>query len=614
MKILYDEVEIIQGTAETNKEENRRDRVGDLFNDGKVKVIIGTDTIKEGLNLQVNCATLFILTPTWNSTDIKQIEGRIHRQGNKYGYARAITPLVTRTLDSFIYQKYEEKEGRINDLWGNNELSTTSSLDVQISPSKQKELILDDAVEIAKIRAELIELSEVNEYNKIEDEYNSLKEAIRLSTQYKFFVDYFTPKLPQINEIVQKNMSAFNVLLKSINKDSESYLKSRKDRIVKLIEYYKELDLQVKSAIDSKQLIDLINIFKGNFKLRGYNLSIDSKDIKSFKDTCDNLNIDYVSLVSDQLFQSIGIITRAKDSFDKGVENIYELIAINSKCFNVEKFILNPEGLSLTSNPEELDEKVLSYAKKVDDKVISMEVNFEVNKSYKGIKLKAKPEYIEMIAAEAKIELDEENKLTRKGDQLANYFADKTNIQLDYKMSDIDPTKCNVPYSDVNVDKIISNSQIIKPEPITIIPEPIIEPITMPKKEKTTPAPVVVTKNNGVQKLNTVGDEFFEENPDKILGEMSISDFRNMIMVKGNKNDVISYFKQLFSKPIETKPFFKTEPTQIEPEKVEPTQVEPTQPEPTVEDIKRLIKSLQILADMGDIDAKTFIRSLKLLV
>jgi len=45
--------------------------------------------------------------------------------------------------------------------------------------------------------------------------------------------------------------------------------------------------------------------------------------------------------------------------------------------------------------------------------------------------------------------------------------------------------------------------------------------------------------------INTIEDKFFTDNPDKILGEMSISDFRNMIIVKGTKKDVIYYFSKL---------------------------------------------------------------------
>ncbi len=42
--------------------------------------------------------------------------------------------------------------------------------------------------------------------------------------------------------------------------------------------------------------------------------------------------------------------------------------------------------------------------------------------------------------------------------------------------------------------------------------------------------------------LNTLGDKFFIDHPDKVLGEQSIQEYMNQIIVKGNKEDVIKYF------------------------------------------------------------------------
>lgn len=538
-KISYDEVEIIEGSADSDKEADRRERVGDLFNKGKVKVIIGTDTIKEGLNLQVNCATLFILTPTWNSTDIKQVEGRIHRQGNKFGYARIITPLVTRTLDSFIYQKYEEKESRLTDIWEDDGLSTTGNLDVQIPPEKQKELILDDAKEIAKIRAEMMERKETNNYDKINDEYDGLKKAISLSSKYKFYVDYFRAKLPEVKEVTDNNLAAFKALLGAIDDKSRPFMKSRKERFKTLVEYYEELQSKVDLALQSNIIVDLINIFNGSFKRRSYNLNLNYEDIDDFKLICKNLNIENPQyLLEENIFKHIGVSNTTKASWERGdYESIYDLSSIYSQCSFAEKFILNPEGLSLVSTSDELDAVLVKYKQKVDDKLTSIASNFDVEEQYKGLKLVAKQEFKDKLEREARIELDEENKLSLQDNKLANYFTYKTNVQLSYRLSDIDLESCAIPYSDVDVAKIIATADIIPastPEVVTATePESDVDVVT------TTPSKVKPT-------LNTIGDDYFNEFADKVIGEMSISDFRNMIIVKGTKNDVIKYFDKIF--------------------------------------------------------------------
>jgi hypothetical protein len=653
--ITFDEVEIIEGSADSDKEADRRERVGDLFNKGRVKVILGTDTIKEGLNLQVNSATLFILTPTWNSTDIKQLEGRIHRQGNKYAYARVITPLVSRTLDSFIYQKYEEKESRLTDIWEDDGLSTTGSLDVQITPEKQKELILDDAREIARIRAEMLERKETNEYDKINDEYTSLREAIKVGDRYKFFVDYFTSRLSKVKEVIDQNKADLKLLLKSIDKDSDAYLKARKERIGTLIDYYEDLSVNVLKALESNQIVDLINIFGGSFKRRTYNLNIDYNDEDKFKRLCDKLGIENSKrLLNDNIFLDIGISNRAKNYWDTGdYESIYELSAIYSECFFAEKFILNPEGLSLTSSSDELDATLIKYEQKVNDKLISIESNFVVTRGYKTITVRATEEFKSKLEGEARIELDEENKLSKEDSKLAAYFTEKTNVQLDYKMGEVDTSKCAIPYKDVDVAKIVASADIVKADPIPTR----VEPKPMPPSSVTAKVKPM---------LNTIGDEYFKENPDKIIGEMSISDFRNMIIVKGTKQDVISYFDKVFAAKPEPRNInlaigdkFKlkrngviyttifsvesfidndtvlikensdnqTIPTDIDKitklindgiwikvDEVEPVPTPTPAAEPSVDDIKRAIDTLEILAQMGDDDAKRAIETLKLLI
>ena len=109
----FDEVEFV--TSDVTAE--RKEAIKDAFLAGVVKIIIGTATIKEGIDLQDNGTVLYNLYPDWNPTDIKQLEGRIWRQGNKFGYIRAVMPLVQNTMDVFVFQKLEEKTSRINDIW-----------------------------------------------------------------------------------------------------------------------------------------------------------------------------------------------------------------------------------------------------------------------------------------------------------------------------------------------------------------------------------------------------------------------------------------------------------------------------------------------------------------
>ena len=674
-KVYYDEVEVIEGSADNEKEANRRERVSQLFNKGLVKVIIGTSTIKEGLNLQENSATEFILTPSWNSTDISQVIGRIHRQGNRFPIVRAIMPVVARTLDSFIFQKYEEKKSRLNDVWQDNEVSTTEADDVNISADKQKELILNDANEIAEIRIDMLRKKEINEYNKIKDEYDSLESAISKSDKYKYFTNFFSERLGGMLSLCEGNLLALRILLDYCKSGkAESFILRKKDRIEVLVDYYIDLIETIKKANETKYSTDIINIFKGNFRRRDYHLSFEYYDEQNFKDLCRVLKIqNSENLLQEDLFRLIGVSKNTKYTYssDNSYESVYDFIQINADCLNAEKFILNPEGVSLSSNIDELQKVLQKYQQRITDKVASINENFDIQENYRGFDLKPKENLKEKLILQAKIELDGENKLAQLGDKLASYFAQKTNIQLTYTSNEINTDNCNIPFEDIEVDtlklesiqldeipksfnnykklydaliKVVNvkkidvgfyekvgkdgeafmplsvEAQILyKGEDIIgkkgyrlimeqnyvqngdLMTDPRIdfaiyndEEIAIPinyenngmgiyaeyiqdgkildsknlnstikfcvdvwfKNLKDQDRTILVeeklkdkelrkeVKSATIDTINTIGDKLFIDNPSKIIGEFSISDFRNMILVKGDKKDVINYFEK----------------------------------------------------------------------
>jgi hypothetical protein len=108
----FDEVEIMDSSISDIKKEN----VKEAFLAGVVKIIIGTATIREGIDLQKRGTVIYNLYPDWNPTDIRQLEGRIWRQGNEFAFIRSVMPLVQDSMDVFVFQKLEEKTGRINDI------------------------------------------------------------------------------------------------------------------------------------------------------------------------------------------------------------------------------------------------------------------------------------------------------------------------------------------------------------------------------------------------------------------------------------------------------------------------------------------------------------------
>ncbi len=129
----FDEVEIITGGISVRRKES----IKDAFLGGVVKVIIGTSTIMEGIDLQNRASCLYNLYPGWNPKDIQQINGRIWRQGNMFGYVRVSMPLVEDSMDIFVFQKLDEKTGRTNDIWFKGDRGNVIDLDT-LDPEEVK--------------------------------------------------------------------------------------------------------------------------------------------------------------------------------------------------------------------------------------------------------------------------------------------------------------------------------------------------------------------------------------------------------------------------------------------------------------------------------------------
>jgi predicted kinase len=130
---------------------NEKTKLFDVVDDYKrIKVVIGSSTIKEGMNLQKYGAVLYNCFIDWNPTDIQQLEGRIYRQGNKYVAVRIVNPLVVDSADIFLFQKLQEKTSRLNDIWSTD--GKTNVLNTQeFNPEELKyALIRNPAVIVAQ--------------------------------------------------------------------------------------------------------------------------------------------------------------------------------------------------------------------------------------------------------------------------------------------------------------------------------------------------------------------------------------------------------------------------------------------------------------------------------
>lgn len=154
----------------------------------RIKVMIGSATIKERINLQRFSSVLYNCYLDWNPTDIEQINGRIWRQGNLNKNVRIVVPMTINTVDIFAFQKLEEKTARINEIWSFSNKSGVLDLD-EFDPMELKyELLRDEKVWVqTKIDDERKEIA--NERIKISDRINRILLTKKKIGNVKYYLD-----------------------------------------------------------------------------------------------------------------------------------------------------------------------------------------------------------------------------------------------------------------------------------------------------------------------------------------------------------------------------------------------------------------------------------------
>lgn len=268
-----DEVELL--TSEIS--EGRKENVKEAFLDGVCKIIIGTATIREGIDLQRNGTVIYNCYPEWNPTDIRQLEGRVWRQGNRFGYVRVVMPLVQDSMDVFVFQKLEEKTSRINDIWYRADRGNVLDLE-SLDPQEIKLTLITDTSRLVKMffDQELEELNRKfkrakNNISTIEGIYYDIRQYFEYKEKVKEEIDYYYQRLLDsvyFNDDYLNNETA----------DERAYFKDHK----KLYEKAKSLKENIEALRESKYADDKEILSVGRQIERAYS-DLHISSISSYK-------------------------------------------------------------------------------------------------------------------------------------------------------------------------------------------------------------------------------------------------------------------------------------------------------------------------------------------
>ena len=217
-----DEVGIITGA--TSKAQ--RLDIQEKFNEGKIKVVIGSEAIQEGMNLQENTSDMYLLTLPYNFTSLRQTEGRMWRQGNKWENVRVNYMLTNDSIDVFMLQKLQAKQARYMEAIKKG----ASVVDVSdVDTQELKTAIITNPETRARIEVELLKKRLENEktkhaadlgfisrkyedYNKALGEYLYVKKSYEEMQKYaqeengSYWVDRLPDKKVQV-DMAQRNLN-----------------------------------------------------------------------------------------------------------------------------------------------------------------------------------------------------------------------------------------------------------------------------------------------------------------------------------------------------------------------------------------------------------------------
>jgi hypothetical protein len=408
-----DEVEIIT-SSNSEADNDRKELIKDAFNEGVVKVIIGTSTIQEGINLQKRGTVLYNLDLDWNPTSFKQLEGRIHRQGNMFKYVRIVVPMVQDTLDSFINQKLDEKSKRISSIWDKTDKTNESETNDALDPMEIKFNLIKDEKKLVNMRLEMNIEKAKKDFLISEDKYNAFSE---LELEVEKFNSQKDNVLPDVEDTFN-NFTEFSMFIDKFYKQelSAEYKKLNDKKISELkqkISDTLELYSDFKNNGNWKSLFE----FKRAVNSRKFEITIKQNQFSSFELNYNMLCKKY----KENSYSSYSLISFGNWYFDA-------LLGAYSNAKRIEKNVLKPYSMTMFD----------------DFSAIKQQYKDALEKSSNSLEYMRSEDYFNIVLGEIRIEL--EKRQGQIGDLFDRVEAfEATNNLLTYPFVEDEADICEVP-------------------------------------------------------------------------------------------------------------------------------------------------------------------------
>jgi hypothetical protein len=413
-----DEVEIITSSG-TEAESDRKELIKDAFNEGYVKVIIGTATIQEGINLQKRGTVLYNLDLDWNPTSFKQLEGRIYRQQNTFKFVRIVVPMLQDSLDSFINQKLDEKTKRIASVWDKENTLNDYSVSDALDPMEIKFNLIKDENKLVAMRLDINKEKAKKDFAINEDKYKTFSKLNQAVTDFEYY------KKDNINavESTVNNLKKYLQMIDKYVSEKDSEWNKTNKRVVG------DLKTKIQEVLDMYDDYQTNGVWKSlfEFKRACENRSFVAKTKSEYSD---DYEINYRNLArkydNDYYAQLSSFNTWSFGNF----------IASYGNAKKLEKNLLQPYGLTMFDDFSNIEKEYLN--------------NFE--KAKYNLEYLDTPEYQESVLYEIRNELEKRQGNIGSLQDRVDGFA-KTNYLLTYPFKNEEKINCDIP-ENINLESV----------------------------------------------------------------------------------------------------------------------------------------------------------------
>ncbi|MDR0684389.1 MAG: hypothetical protein LBF83_04610 [Spirochaetaceae bacterium] len=327
-----------------------KEKIKNDFNDvdGAIKVIIGSETIKEGVSLNGNTTTIYNTCLGWNPTETIQVEGRAWRQNNKQGHVHVVYPLMNDSVDSFMYQKHSEKASRLDAVYSYK----GDQLNVEdIDPEELKFALIKDPEKRGKFKIDMMK-EEVEtkrgtaqvQVDILVKNVKRLKQAESAIGSYDEYIAGYEKELVEAKAEYDDHKSEVDKLKKA-KKPVDWSLQIRMERAGYNVKLLKDSIREAKNSRKSDQ--DAIDAIRAKFEKMGVKKEADIErkerqmldEVKMYSEELEQISKNRNKYVEEARRQTAAESTEARPLNELIKENVNSIITDLRPMDDVEKEI-----------------------------------------------------------------------------------------------------------------------------------------------------------------------------------------------------------------------------------------------------------------------------------